>query len=383
MLYKLRLLAVINVIIFCRPSDGYDSPVEIVLPISLPEGSDEVNNDQDSQPIDPVAAREVAGDPLNTVDFETAKQLTVEELSRRNDSAATELGGTFEGDMNGIVKGRNAIIDTRQLWTNGEVPYYISDSFGRYERSVIARAVMEYHEKTCIRWKPRTYERDFVFIVRGVGCYSNVGRTGGQQYLSLGNGCVYHGTVLHEMMHAVGFYHEQSRADRDRYVTVFWHNIQQGMSFNFARYSLEDIQHLGERYDYDSIMHYGPSAFARSRGLNTIVPNDPYAQIGQRTRFSPTDIRKIQKLYQCNEYEDGNKPVTTTEGTNACKDKDMQCKSWARYYGCFDVEDEERTKYMEEHCTKTCELCDDNGATRSPPDRAFRVKRHDTLTLYI
>ena len=62
---------------------------------------------------------------------------------------------------------------------------------------------------SCVKWKPRTYEKDYVHILKDQGCYSRVGRTGGAQVLSLGRGCVYKGTVLHEMLHASGFWHEQ------------------------------------------------------------------------------------------------------------------------------------------------------------------------------
>ena len=59
-------------------------------------------------------------------------------------------------------------------------------------------------------------------------CYSKVGRQGGEQIVSLGDGCSHTSTAMHELMHAVGFFHENTRYDRDRFVKVLWWNIQYG-----------------------------------------------------------------------------------------------------------------------------------------------------------
>ena len=59
-------------------------------------------------------------------------------------------------------------------------------------------------------------------------CYSMIGRDGGMQYLSLGSGCFRKGIAIHETMHLVGFFHEQSRLDRDRYVDVHYYNVLPG-----------------------------------------------------------------------------------------------------------------------------------------------------------
>lgn len=63
-------------------------------------------------------------------------------------------------------------------------------------------------------------------------CFSAIGRQGGKQRLSVGEGCEYKGTVLHEIMHALGFFHEHSRTDRDDYIMVLWWNIEPGIFVN-------------------------------------------------------------------------------------------------------------------------------------------------------
>ncbi|KAI6214724.1 Metalloendopeptidase [Aphelenchoides besseyi] len=192
----------------------------------------------------------------------------------------------------------NAIRDRRQLWKDGRIPYAISSQYSSYSRSVIASSMNEYTTKTCIKWIPKTNEKDYVYLLPDRGCYSMVGRTGGRQVLSLGNGCIQRGIIIHEMLHATGFFHEQSRSDRDNYVNILYNNIQRGMEGQFEKYSPVTIQNLGTDYDYDSIMHYGPKAFSRN-GLPTIVPKKTNARIGQRSGFSQTDVYKINTLYEC------------------------------------------------------------------------------------
>ncbi|UYV76978.1 hypothetical protein LAZ67_14002671 [Cordylochernes scorpioides] len=143
-------------------------------------------------------------------------------------------------------------------------------------------------------------------LIRGVcgdRCYSMVGREGGKQYLSLGSGCEYHGTVVHEIGHALGFFHEQMRSDRDDYLTIFWDNIMAGLAYAFAKQD-PDKNLLLTEFDYKSIMIYGEMAFSKDGLSKTMVDKfgkvkltDPFQKYGLSLR----DLKRIQKLYKCEE----------------------------------------------------------------------------------
>ena len=62
---------------------------------------------------------------------------------------------------------------------------------------------------------------------------------------------------MHELGHVIGFWHEHSRPDRDKYVEIKWGNINVDYRDNFKKYGHGEIDSLGVPYDYDSIMHYG------------------------------------------------------------------------------------------------------------------------------
>lgn len=60
-------------------------------------------------------------------------------------------------------------------------------------------------------------------------CWSSVGNLQrGLQELSIGAGCDRIATIQHEFLHALGFWHEQSRSDRDDYVSIIWERVLSG-----------------------------------------------------------------------------------------------------------------------------------------------------------
>ena len=213
---------------------------------------------------------DVPGDPLNPADFAAAEAVDGSKPAQ-SDGEEDKMwnAGLFEGDMANFDPsvGKNAIRGEHFRWPKNTVPYEISRVFSSKERSIIARGMNEYKKNTCLRFIPRTSERDYIYITKEGGCWSYVGRNGGKQKISLDRGCVYVETVIHEFMHAVGFHHEQSRSDRDEYVTIIKENIKPGMEHNFQSYSQEEITHLGAKYDYCSVMHYPEQAFRKVKKI--------------------------------------------------------------------------------------------------------------------
>jgi astacin len=134
---------------------------------------------------------------------------------------------------------------------------------------------------------------NYVRFVTSTGCASYVGMQGGAQRIFLAPQCST-GNTIHEIGHALGLWHEQSRNDRDDYVDVRFENIYRGYEHNFQIQS-SNGEDIGE-YDYASIMHYPSWAFSKN-GEDTIVPLQDGVEIGQRTHLSDGDLDSIAQMY--------------------------------------------------------------------------------------
>ncbi|KAF8765217.1 astacin-like metalloprotease toxin 1 [Argiope bruennichi] len=197
---------------------------------------------------------------------------------------------------------RNAVVSKFQVWPGGIVPYEEDPGLNKtVMRFILERAFNHYLKHTCIKFVPRTNEHDYIRIFPGQGCYSYVGRVGGQQPVSLGLGCGWEATIIHELGHAVGFYHEQNRSDRDDYLTIYWENIKEGAEDQFMKLKPNQNQLLTP-FDYESIMLYGSMSFSKDRKkLRTMEgKNGEYLRdVFSKGKLSPSDIQRIKKLYKC------------------------------------------------------------------------------------
>ncbi|XP_054258891.1 zinc metalloproteinase nas-13-like [Macrosteles quadrilineatus] len=263
-----------------------------------------------------------------------------------------ELSGLFEGDImepHDEVQGRsrprgrvpvmaerNGVIDDSLRWPGGEVPYYISSDFDEDEKSVIRGAMDEYHEKSCIRFRPYTKSDSNYVVIRGdaPGCWSYVGMRGGGQVVNLQGRCVQHGVAIHELLHALGFHHQQSASNRDEFVKIHWENIRPRTRSNFKKYSSFRITDYNVPYDYGSIMHYSSHAFSKN-GKPTITPLDDGAQIGQRFGLSDRDQMKLNIMYGCSGQDSEERRTPAMLSDSASRPSSDFDTSWMHSFDTF------------------------------------------------
>lgn len=209
---------------------------------------------------------------------------TVEEMEKARLAVEEKKGDV---SIKGVV-----ISGSVYRWPDKKVVYSIDENLPDKDR--VTNAIKHWEENTEMRFVKRTNQTKYVTFKAGPGCSSPVGMPRGQGFIILANECSL-GNVIHEIGHAVGLWHEQSREDRDEHVEIKWDNVEADKKDQFDQH-ISDGEDAGD-YDFGSIMHYPKNAFAIDKTKPTIVTKPPGEPIGQRAKLSPGDIAAVKSIY--------------------------------------------------------------------------------------
>ncbi|HEY5909140.1 MAG TPA: M12 family metallopeptidase [Verrucomicrobiae bacterium] len=199
-----------------------------------------------------------------------------------------------------------AVYTTGSLWGNGVVPYEFDSNVTAENQTHAIDAMALWEAEANINFRPRgLLDTSFVHFQNSTQNNSPVGPQPFGNTINIFN---WHQpyTIAHELGHTLGFWHEQSRPDRDSYIRIETANILSGEEHNFEKQN--DASFYGP-YDFDSVMHYGACDFTScasctptNPACRTITVLQPYhaqwqSAIGQREHFSKWDSLVMSFLY--------------------------------------------------------------------------------------
>jgi len=310
----------------------------VVSPLSLPSPLELVDNDffEDSRQ-NPDQQSESARGGLTEGDI-VITQVNRDMSNQGKASSARNglLNYRWEYNIWPYVLDYNAVPRPYRLWVRLKLDYVMEHEY----KQKLGDCLTLCERSRCP--EPHRNSRNYVKIrFEKDGCWSSVGRQGGEQIINvafpscLGN----KGTLAHEIMHSLGFYHEQSRPDRDGYVIIDKDNIIEGKYNNFAKQT-KDTTEIYDYYDWNSVMHYDSYAFRNKKysGLSAILTRTIYPNplsisslesiteddfrgtvVGQRVGLSFCDELKIRRHYAAPGLVGGKKCELWTPRTCRCK----------------------------------------------------------------
>ncbi len=193
------------------------------------------------------------------------------------------------------------------LWPGGVVPYEFDANVTQANQDAMRLSMNELETVANITFVLRTSQTAYLHVKDSTGNNSSVGRTGSSQTVNIYNWS-YRYIMEHELMHALGEWHEQSRPDRATYVNINSANIQSGYSHNF------DVQSGASTvgaFDFESIMLYDACSFSTccaagsscncTTACSTIQAQPAYAQfqntMGNRSYLSTGDKAGLAAKY--------------------------------------------------------------------------------------
>ncbi|XP_071535527.1 uncharacterized protein [Panulirus ornatus] len=192
-------------------------------------------------------------------------------------------------------------------WPNNTVPIGFDMNFPQKYRPKVYEMMDTFNKATCLKFVNATDASPHYVRVTNMlmACSAVTGYRNGKRSSQMAN---FHelcfkkkGVIFHELMHAIGFPHQQVRADRDEYVKIHEENIDPKHIRNFKKMKGKNayLMTVGIPYDYNSLMQYPRNGFSNGKGPTITILKPHAGFVGQRDEPSRSDIASINRLYEC------------------------------------------------------------------------------------
>lgn len=196
---------------------------------------------------------------------------------------------------NGIdsLERSTVISNLSKKWTNATVYYKISYTA---KRDSILKAINHISLRSRLKFVERTTQGNYLDFVLSpdpsINSSAQLGMEGGRNEIRI-TSTANSGIVVHEIMHAVGVFHEQSRSDRGNYISINYANIDDDYEsqFNVRPGSVG----VGS-FDFNSIMMYGSYYFSIN-GLPSMLKLNGDTIAVQRKTLTKGDVLGIEAIY--------------------------------------------------------------------------------------
>lgn len=202
-------------------------------------------------------------------------------------------------------------------WPKGIIPYDVSKLNPAQATNATLAMRLWMETDANIRFVPHTTEREYIYFTGNTEAGNNTSfngfRRGSRVEVNITAFWWRQGPWMpaHELGHALGFFHEHQRWDRDRYVTIHYEHIKPGREPDYDWVPKTNWIIVTPGYDYRSIMHYRTCWASKCEsecqdgiGASPCAVIDPIGTefdsiIGQWTdnKISAGDAEKVRLVY--------------------------------------------------------------------------------------